>query len=290
MDWNDPKAVECYRKEAENITSHYARALTLQAGFDKVGHDEQLVVLDNACGTAIVSLHLYDVLPNDAKDNLELLCGDISAPMLATVEQRIKEYGWKGAKTQIVDTHDTKLPSNHFTHVLTNFGFVGLKKPHTALDEQNRILRPGGTLALTVWESTGWFEYTAEAVRSLPSPPHFPTWPEFCNAFVSEEDTGPRKWHLTSFMVEQIRSHGFEDVQTTRVKSHTRHESAKKYCEVYVPMLKMITATFWNEEQREKYGGLVEAALVKRLEEVFGEGEIVLDWEATIIVGKKKMN
>jgi ubiquinone/menaquinone biosynthesis C-methylase UbiE len=88
---------------AENITGPHARLLLEQAGLSKT--QSPLVILDNACGTGVVSSYLYDsdLLDVGTKDNLQLTCGDFSESMVQAVKERIERSHWKGAKAQIVD-------------------------------------------------------------------------------------------------------------------------------------------------------------------------------------------
>lgn len=100
--WNNPRTADIYKK-AEKVTGPHARLLLEQAGLREA--PGPLVVLDNACGTGVVSSLLYDsdLLGTSAKENLQVTCGDFSEVMVQAVRERINGSNWKGANAQLVD-------------------------------------------------------------------------------------------------------------------------------------------------------------------------------------------
>lgn len=102
MDWNNPDVAKKY-KAGENMTGPFGLLLIRQCGLDRADGSEDLVVLDNACGTGIVTAHLYDTVPAAAKTKLQVVCGDFSAPMVQSVQSRIEQSEWAGATAKVVD-------------------------------------------------------------------------------------------------------------------------------------------------------------------------------------------
>lgn len=84
--------------------SPFARELILQTFRHDVDKIRQpLVVLDNACGTGLVSEQLLDILDESAKRGMKLVCGDLSEGMVNYVKEKIEEKGWKNAEAKVVD-------------------------------------------------------------------------------------------------------------------------------------------------------------------------------------------
>lgn len=99
----DPKVAQRY-KLAEPAISPFARELILQTFRHDVDKIRQpLVVLDNACGTGLVSEQLLDILDESAKRGMKLVCGDLSEGMVNYVKEKIEEKGWKNAEAKVVD-------------------------------------------------------------------------------------------------------------------------------------------------------------------------------------------
>jgi SAM-dependent methyltransferase len=75
---------------AERDTGPSARALLFQAGLqsESIHSDSDYTILDNACGTGIVTVALYETFKGK-EGKLNLVCGDISASMIESVKERI---------------------------------------------------------------------------------------------------------------------------------------------------------------------------------------------------------
>lgn len=128
QDWRtlfvNDKFVKNY-KTGEHITGQFAFSLLGQSGLVEQANNnpsEPLVVLDNACGTGIVSSILHNKLDPAVKANWKLTCGDISPGMVEYTQRRMASESWQNAEVKTVDAQDTNLPSDHFTHVVTSFG------------------------------------------------------------------------------------------------------------------------------------------------------------------------
>jgi len=99
--WKDSNVAQVY-KGGERLTGPPAKRLIQQVGLLQA-ESGPLVVLDSACGTGVVSSQLYEMLDESDKERLQLTCGDFSEGMVQSVQQRIIDNGWKGAKAQVVD-------------------------------------------------------------------------------------------------------------------------------------------------------------------------------------------
>ena len=133
-DWNilfkDDKFIKSYRL-GEKVTGQFAQLLIDQSGVvadSKTHQDRPLVVLDNACGTGVISSILHHELDHQVKAKWQLTCGDFSDGMLEYTRRRIESEKWLNAEVKTVDAQDTKLPSEHFSHVFTAFGMYILHR------------------------------------------------------------------------------------------------------------------------------------------------------------------
>jgi methylase of polypeptide subunit release factors len=91
-------------KIGEKFTAHFASALLERARFQEdLSKFEKLVVLDNACGTGIVSAKLMEMVGDQHATKVSLTCADISERLLVSVKERIERTPWPNAKTVIAD-------------------------------------------------------------------------------------------------------------------------------------------------------------------------------------------
>ncbi|TFK81140.1 S-adenosyl-L-methionine-dependent methyltransferase [Polyporus arcularius HHB13444] len=284
MEWQSPDIAKKY-KAGEVLTGPFALHAIRQSGLDKADGSEELVVLDNACGTGVVTLNLYETLSPAAKAKLEVLCGDFSPGMVKSVQERIEQNGWTGASAKPVDAQRMDLPSNHYTHVFTNFALVGVADPRALLAESFRVLRPSGVHAFTIWKHVGWFPIATAAVARIPGAPRVPPFEEFTKLFLKEPGEGDN-WTDMAFVEEQVRNAGFEDVHIALHKNATKAQNPEEYVKAYGGMTTTMLGNAWNEEEKARVSPYIEAALMEELKSRFGDGEVPLDWEAWCITAR----
>lgn len=138
--FNDDKFVKNY-KTGEKVTGQFAQSLIDQSGMvmdANANPEKPLVVLDNACGTGVVSSLLHQQLNEKVQENWHLTCGDISEAMLEYTRGRLQREGWQNTEVKIVDAQETGLPSAHYTHVITAFGKL-LSPPILGLDSDSLL-------------------------------------------------------------------------------------------------------------------------------------------------------
>ena len=177
------------------------------------------------------------------------------------------------------------LPSNNFTHVTTNFALVGIPDPRAALSEIHRVLRPSGTAAFSIWKSVGWFDIARAATASIPGAPPFPTWEEFCTMFMKDPQPSDGQWTKPEYFEEQIRKAGFADIKTILHENQTQYKDTEEYLKNFTMMTNLILKKIFGEGWT-KVEPHVQDAVANELKRRFGDGEIVLNWEAYCVTAK----
>lgn len=100
-------------------------------------------MLDVACGTGIVAIDAQrDLAPSASVIGL-----DRNEGMLAVARGKGPAIDW-----QIGDAEALTFPDGHFDAVACQFGLMFFADHVAALNEMWRVLRPGGRLAVTVWD------------------------------------------------------------------------------------------------------------------------------------------
>ena len=100
--WKDTRTVDIYRGVVA-VTGPPGRHLIKQAKLLEPSNDGSLVILDNACGTGVITSLLYEMLGDGEREKLQVICGDFSEGMVNAVQEMIETCGWKGAKAQLID-------------------------------------------------------------------------------------------------------------------------------------------------------------------------------------------
>lgn len=71
---------------------------------------------------------------------------DLSEPMLAEAEVRIKKNGWDHIKVQPMNAEDLKFPDSSFDYVTSFHTLTVVTEPQKMMSELVRVCRPGGTI------------------------------------------------------------------------------------------------------------------------------------------------
>ena len=104
-------------------------------------------LLEVACGTGISTEALWRALG----PGVEIVATDLNDAMLAYAEEKRGALG--GVVFQQADAQSLPFGDDTFDTVVCQFGLMFFPDKAKAMAEFARVLRPGGTLAFTVWDS-----------------------------------------------------------------------------------------------------------------------------------------
>jgi SAM-dependent methyltransferase len=104
-------------------------------------------VLEIACGTGIVTRHLRERLPRDAR----LVATDLNPPMIEIARRKLGDA--PGIDWQQADACALPFPDGEFDVIVCEFGLMFVPDKPLALREARRVLVPGGTFLFNTWDS-----------------------------------------------------------------------------------------------------------------------------------------
>jgi ubiquinone/menaquinone biosynthesis C-methylase UbiE len=129
-------------------------------------------VLDIASGTGDPGLTLAARRPE-----VHVTALDASEGMLDIAQEKAGALGLTNFETKLGDACALDLESQSFDAISCRLGFMFFPDPAVAVREMGRVLRPGGTLATTVWagpSENSWITTMVGAIKkhfALPTPP-----------------------------------------------------------------------------------------------------------------------
>lgn len=101
-------------------------------------------VLDVACGTGVLSLVAADIVgPTGSVVGL-----DMNPGMLEVAKRKSAHIDWHEAPAEAIPFDDST-----FDAVVSQFGLMFFQDKTLAIREMMRVLRPGGNLAVAVWDA-----------------------------------------------------------------------------------------------------------------------------------------
>ncbi|KAJ7097166.1 S-adenosyl-L-methionine-dependent methyltransferase [Mycena belliarum] len=239
----------------EEFTSPPAKAMLVQAGLLPSAPAGALV-LDNACGAAVVATVLFDALGKTS--DVRVVCSDLEEAMVKTAAERIAHSGWN-AEARVADAQALPFPDNHFTHNLMNIGIQLIPNIPLALKESFRVLKSGGKVGMTTWIAPGAFS----SIQAF-----FPSWvppPIFTSGPMASKEAITGLLSAAGFVGIEVQPLSFE---------HT--ESASRYLRFMKPQLEKLLA---GEEKPETYEAY--------MREHYGDGDLTLPWKAFVITAEK---
>jgi ubiquinone/menaquinone biosynthesis C-methylase UbiE len=213
---------------------------------------EDAVVLDNACGTAIVTDEIIRLSRQSGLDAIpQIHAVDVAPNMVKMATAKLQFLG-AGDKATAATMPGEALTftDETFTHSITNCGILFFKDSKSGAHEIYRTLKPGGTAIVTSWRKFDFFRTVVipaqKAVRPNDEP--FPR---------------PMKqpWYDPEFVEGVVREAGFEDVVIEEKIVTYGARDAEAVVEMLVSQLEFFVKDTWTSEEkrvfREEIGRLV---------------------------------
>jgi ubiquinone/menaquinone biosynthesis C-methylase UbiE len=101
-------------------------------------------VLDVACGTGVLARAVAERV-GEAGSAVGL---DVNDGMLAVAERKAPQIDWRQGRAESLPFEDDR-----FDAVVSQFGLMFFEDRQAAIREMTRVLRPGGRLAVAVWDT-----------------------------------------------------------------------------------------------------------------------------------------
>ena len=169
-------------------------------------------VLEIACGTGIVTRRLREHMPNGAT----LVATDLNQAMVDHAQAHLADLS--GITYQVADAADLPFEAAAFDVAAMQFGLMFVPDKDQAAREARRVLKPGGTFLVSVWDEMRLNPFSRIAhetiTRLFPDDP-----PQFYRVPFGYTDPGVLRALLDG--------NGFKDVVVESVKLEARAPSAR---------------------------------------------------------------
>jgi SAM-dependent methyltransferase len=169
-------------------------------------------VLETACGTGIVTRRVREAMPRGAK----LVATDLNQAMIDHARAHLADL--PGITWQAADAADLPFDGASFDVAVMQFGLMFVPDKDRAAREARRVLKPGGTFLVSVWDEMRLNPFSRIAHETItglfPDDP-----PQFYKVPFGYTDPGVLRALLDG--------NGFKDVVVESVKLEARAPSAR---------------------------------------------------------------
>jgi len=151
-----------------------------------------------------------------------VVISDQAEAMLAGARQRAIALGLSNIEFQVLNAEWIDLPLASVDAVLCRWGYMLMADPATALADTRRVLRPGGRLALAVWdtlEANPWALLPSLELRERGLAPGLPGGP------------GPFALGSPERLADLLHEAGFAEVRIEALELRRSHESFEELWE-----------------------------------------------------------
>jgi ubiquinone/menaquinone biosynthesis C-methylase UbiE len=151
--WDDYAGI--YEAVHEPLTRQFATA-----AFERVPVREDYRVLDVAAGPGTLAMLA-------AERGAEVIAIDTSPRMITRLHERVRESGLARVEGRIMDATRLAIEDAHFDAVFCIFGMMLISDYRTALAEMARVTRPGGRIAIVMWNGLDRMEHVQVWLRAV---------------------------------------------------------------------------------------------------------------------------
>jgi len=229
-------------------------------------------VLDVAAGTGEPGLTIATMLGNG-----KVILTDLADGMLEVAREKALMRGIQNYEVKACDVCELPFDDNTFDAISCRFGFMFFPDMLLAAKEMNRVLKPGGRIATSVWnasEKNFWVTAIGGTINRnmhLPAPP-----PRSPGMFRCAEH---------GLLADIFRQAGLKNVSEKEITGRLNSGST----DVYWNMMTEIAAPFVSALSKadDKMRAKIKKDVFELVNKNFPDGRVVFNSSALVVFGEK---
>lgn len=229
-------------------------------------------ILDVASGTGEPGLTIAAML-----DGGKVILTDLAEEMLEIAKENAEVKGIKNIDINVCDICDLPFTDNSFDSISCRFGFMFFPDMQKAANEMNRVLKPGGKIATSVWdipEKNFWVTATMGTImKNMDLPPN-PTGAP-----------GMFRCCKPGLMKEIFENAGFKGIVEKEISTKLRSGTVERYwammTEVGAPIVAALSKA--DDALKEK----IRKEVFELVKQKYPDGDIAIDASAIVISAEK---
>jgi ubiquinone/menaquinone biosynthesis C-methylase UbiE len=155
-----------------------------------------------------------------------VVISDQAEGMLEGARERAAALGLSNVEFQVFNAEWIDLPVASVDAILCRWGYMLMADPHAALADARRVLRPGGRIALAVWDALKHNPWALEPALELSERGLAPAPGDAGGA------PGPFAMGSADIVSASLEQAGFEEIRVERLELARRHENFEEFWDV----------------------------------------------------------
>lgn len=229
-------------------------------------------VLDVASGTGEPGLTIAEMLAEG-----KVISTDLAENMVEMAGEMANKRGVKNFESRVCDVSELPFADNTFDAVSCRFGFMFFPDMFLAAKEMVRVLKPGGRLAVAVWnlpEKNFWVTAIAGTINKnmdLPAPP--------------PEAPGMFRCAKSGLIQDLFRQAGLKNTSETEVAGKLNSGTADVYWDMMTEIAAPFVAALSKADDAMK--AKIKNEVFDLIRQKYPDGNVVIDSSALVIAGEK---
>ncbi|MCC6815489.1 MAG: class I SAM-dependent methyltransferase [Saprospiraceae bacterium] len=230
------------------------------------------IVLDIAGGTGEPGISIAQFLSEG-----KVVITDLSENMIEIAKENARKKEIKNVEFLACDVCELPFPDNSFDAISCRFGFMFFPDLHLAAIEIFRVLKPGGRIAVSVWnvpEKNYWLSVMGECIKrnlELPSP--------------SPEAPGIFRCSPSGMMAELFRKVGLKNILEKEVPLILNSETIDNYWNMQIEIAAPVVAALSKVDDSTKKQ--IKTEVYEAIKQRYTDGSIKLDASSLLVSGEK---
>lgn len=229
-------------------------------------------VLDVASGIGEPGLTIAEMLPGG-----KVISTDLAENMVEMAGEMANKRGVKNFESRVCDVSELPFEDNTFDAVSCRFGFMFFPDMFLAAKEMVRVLKPGGRLAVAVWnvpEKNFWVTAIAGTINKnmdLPAPP--------------PDAPGMFRCAKSGLIQDLFRQAGLKNTSETEVAGKLNCGTADVYWDMMTEIAAPFVAALSKADDTTK--AKIKNEVFDLIRQKYPDGNVVIDSSALVIAGEK---
>jgi len=229
-------------------------------------------VLDIAAGTGEPGLTIASIATNG-----KVTGTDLAEEMLLIADENAKERGLGNYNTRVADVCELPFADESFTAISCRMGFMFFPDMQLASDEMYRVLKSGGRIATSVWDSPDknfWIAGTMGIIKKyMELPPPVPGAPGMFRC------AGPE------LIAGIFARSGFKNITQQHVSGKVDYVNADYYWQNMLDVSAPVIAVMEKADEATKTA--IKNDVYDMINAKTNDGKALLDFGAIVIYGAK---